>query len=142
MAFIIFIGILIYYKTDVDLPRMLVCLPVSLLITCIATFGLGTLLAALNIKYKDFRYIIPFMIQAFLFVTPVIYPVSIISQNWIKYILACNPIYSAIELFRYSIIDKPLEPTLLMISIVSAIIFFFAGLFYFRKTEFYFADLA
>ena len=142
MAFIIFIAMLFYYHVSLNLLSFILLLILSMCITSFATFGLGALLAALNIKYRDFRYIIPFMIQALLFITPVIYPVSILNQEWLKYILAINPMYAAIELFRHSIIPKPLDINLLMISASSSILFFIIGLFYFRKTEAYFADLA
>ncbi|HTA82772.1 MAG TPA: ABC transporter permease [Bacteroidia bacterium] len=137
MAFIIFIPFLIYYHIHVSLlfPVMLI---VGLLITAVSTFGVGSLLAALNIKYRDFRYVIPFMVQAMLFLTPVI---KTPPDRW-KYILAVNPMYSAIELFRSGFNDKPLEYNLLAISITSAILFFVIGLYYFRRTESYFADLA
>jgi lipopolysaccharide transport system permease protein len=144
MAFIVFIGMLFYYHDQFSLNLLLFIpvLLVSVFITSITTFGMGSLLAALNIKYRDFRYIIPFMIQALLFVTPVIYPVSIISKPVLKYLVACNPMYGAVELFRYSIVQRPLDTTLLVISFSSALLFFIAGLYYFRKTEAYFADLA
>jgi lipopolysaccharide transport system permease protein len=144
MAFIVFIGMLFYYHDQFSLNLFLFIpvLLVSVFITSITTFGMGSLLAALNIKYRDFRYIIPFMIQALLFVTPVIYPVSIISKPVLKYLVACNPMYGAVELFRYSIVQGPLDTTLLTISFSSALLFFIAGLYYFRKTEAYFADLA
>lgn len=142
MAFIIYIGLLIFYQVHINFMLFIPLLFCSILITSIGTFGLGTLFAALNIKYRDFRYIIPFMIQALLFVTPVIYPVSILGKNWIKYFLALNPMYSAIEIFRYSIIQKPLEIPLIGISIASTIALFIIGLLIFRKTEAYFADLA
>ncbi len=142
MAFAIFIGMIIYYHTSINVLQFLFYIPVSIAITCISTFGLGTLLAALNIKYRDFRYIIPFLIQSLLFVTPVIYPVSIITNVFMKYIFALNPMYAAIELFRHSIIQKPLDHTLILISLTSSILFFLVGIFYFRKTESYFADLA
>ncbi len=137
MAFIIFIPFLFYYKIHVSLlfPLMLL---VGVVITAISTFGVGSLLAALNIKYRDIRYVIPFMIQAMLFLTPVI---KVPSDTW-KYILAINPMYSAIELFRFGFNDQPLQWNFLLISISSAVIFFVVGLFYFRKTEAFFADLA
>jgi lipopolysaccharide transport system permease protein len=144
MAFVVFIAMLFYYHNQFSL-NLLLFIPLLLLsvfITSIATFGMGSLLAALNIKYRDFRYIIPFMIQALLFVTPVIYPISLISNPVLKYILAFNPIYGAVELFRYSIVRSPLDPVLLTISFSSALFFFITGLYYFRKTEAYFADLA
>lgn len=142
VAFIIFIGMLFYYQTEVSVINFLVFVPLSLFITCIATFGIGSWLAALNIKYRDFRYVIPFMIQGLLFVTPVIYPLSLISNIKIKYLLAANPMYSAVEFFRHGIINQPFDAQLILISITSALFFFFGGLIYFRKTEAYFADLA
>lgn len=141
MALIIFIGLIIYYAVPINPLLFIALMFISLLITLIGTFGLGLMLAALNIKYRDFRYIIPFMVQALLFLTPVIYPVSIISQPWIKYILAVNPMYSAIEIFRYAIIDRPLDVNLIIISISSAVLLLLLGTRYFRKTESYFADL-
>jgi lipopolysaccharide transport system permease protein len=144
MAFLVFIGMLFYYRDQFSL-NLLLFIPVLLLsvvITSITTFGMGSLLAALNIKYRDFRYIIPFMIQALMFVTPVIYPVSLISKPVLKYLVACNPMYGAVELFRYSIIQGPVDMMLLAISFSSALLFFITGLYYFRKTEAYFADLA
>jgi lipopolysaccharide transport system permease protein len=142
MAFIIFIGILIYYKTDLVWLNALLFIPASILITVIATFGIGTLLAALNIKFRDFRYIIPFMVQVLLFLTPVIYPVSILSNVYVKYLLACNPMYAPVTLFRMCFTEAMPPVDLVFISIASAILFFILGLFYFRKTESYFADLA
>lgn len=138
---VVFFAMLFYYQIPINLLLFIPLLIVSMFIASIATFGLGTLLAALNIKYRDFRYIIPFMIQALLFLTPVIYPVSILG-NTFKYILALNPLYGAIELFRFSIVPTEPDVQLLVISFSSALFFFIAGLYYFRKTEFYFADLA
>jgi len=142
MSFMIFIGMLLYFKTSVDVPKFILFIPVGLLIASISTFGLGSLLAALNIKYRDFRYVIPFMVQALLFLTPVIYPVSIITHQWMKYLLALNPMYAAIELFRSGIVNNPIDLNLIAISLVSAVVFFIGGIYYFRKTESYFADLA
>ncbi|MGP8216196.1 MAG: ABC transporter permease [Bacteroidia bacterium] len=141
MAFVVFVAILIYYKIHISILWFPLMLIVSLLVTSISTFGIGSFLAALNVKYRDFRYVIPFMVQTLLFVTPVILPISIVAQRW-QYLLAVNPMYSAIELFRYGISGQPLQFNLLGISIGSALFFFVTGLYYFRKTEVYFADLA
>ena len=142
MALIVYIGLLIYFKTDVSVIKMIMCLPASVLITIITSFGLGSFLAALNVKYRDFRYIIPFLVQSLMFLTPVIYPVSIIKYQWAKYLIALNPMSGAIDLARNAIINKPLNIELFLISVVSALVLFFIGLFYFRKTEAYFADIA
>jgi lipopolysaccharide transport system permease protein len=146
MAFIVFIGMLVYYivrgEVHVNPLSLILLLPVSLFITSIATFGMGALLAALNIKYRDFRYVIPFMISALLFLTPVMYPISGTHFHWAKYILALNPLYSAIELLRSAFSNSVLHIYLVLISLGSSIVFFISGLYYFRKTEAYFADLA
>ncbi len=142
MSVLIFIGMLIYYQIPIHILNLLLFPLLGIIVTCISTFGLGTLLAALNIKYRDFRYVIPFMIQALMFITPVIYPVSILTNEYLKYIFALNPMYAAVVLFRSGFINVPLQLNLLLISLISGILFLFVGLFYFRKTEAYFADLA
>lgn len=142
MAFLIFIGLLIYYQFHINFINFLIYVPLGIIVTSVSTFGMGTLLAALNIKYRDFRYVIPFLVQALLFITPVIYPISILTNEWVKYIVAFNPMYSAITLFRHGIIDVPVDMNLILISLLSSILCFIIGLYYFRKTENYFADLA
>lgn len=142
MGFLVFIGIIVYYQVKISLIAFLLMTPTSIIITVFSTFGLGSLLAALNIKYRDFRYIIPFIIQAMLFLTPVIYPITILTEPWMKYLMAINPIYAPIEMFRFGLIHKPIEINLVIISIFSGITFFLGGLYYFRKTESYFADIA
>lgn len=140
MAFAVYIGLLIYYHHPVNL-NILIHLPLSIVITILTTFGLGCLLAALNVKYRDFRYVIPFLIQVLLFLTPVIYPVSIIKFEWAKKILSLNPMSGAIELLRSSVTSTELNLSLVGSGIIVSVLLFFSGLLYFRKTEYYFADL-
>ena len=76
------------------------------MLTLVTTLGLGSMLAALNIKYRDFRYIIPFFVQFLLFLTPVIYPVTIIKNQTVQFILQLNPLAGAIDLSNVSIADR------------------------------------
>jgi lipopolysaccharide transport system permease protein len=142
IAFLVFIVLIFVYHQRVDVLAAFVFWPAALLVALISTFGPGCLLAALNVKYRDFRYVIPFLVQALLFLTPVIYPISIVSSSWLKYLLALNPMYAAITLFRMPMMNSLNETTLLWISLLSGAFFFILGLTYFRKTELYFADLA
>ncbi|GAB1445793.1 ABC transporter permease [Flammeovirgaceae bacterium] len=142
IAFIVFIILILLYAQPVDVLRAFFLWPAALIVAVIATFGPGCLLAALNVKYRDFRYVIPFLVQALLFLTPVIYPISIVSNAWMKYILALNPMYAAISLFRMPMMKITPDFTLVWVSLLSGVIFFIIGLAYFRKTEMYFADLA
>jgi lipopolysaccharide transport system permease protein len=142
MALSIYAVLIIYYGVSLNLLEFLVALFISVVITTLSTFGMGTFLAALNIKYRDFKYVIPYTIQILLFVSPVIYPVSIVSNQWAKYVLAINPLSGAITLLRSAISDMPVDWMLVLISFIFSVVFFIAGIFYFKKSESYFADLA
>ena len=107
-----------------------------------ATLGPGALLAALNVKYRDFRYVIPFLIQVLFFLTPVIYPVSLLKYPVLQYFLALSPMYAAIELFRWPITGAELNVVFLSLSLGSSVILLALGLTYFKRTEDFFADFA
>ncbi|MGK7390874.1 MAG: ABC transporter permease [Candidatus Cyclobacteriaceae bacterium M2_1C_046] len=146
IAFLLFIFLLLYYNINSELEfflfKTIIYVPLSLIITVFSTFGPGCLLAALNVKYRDFRYIIPFLIQMLLFLTPVIYPVSIMENQISQVLLSLNPLSGAIELFRHAFTNTPLNLQLVLISSTSSIIFFIVGILYFKKTESFFADIA
>jgi len=142
IAFIVLIGLILLFQQPVNVPKAVIYWPAGLVIAIMATFGPGCLLAALNVKYRDFRYVIPFLVQALLFLTPVIYPISIVSNSWLKYLLAINPMYAAITIFRMPMMKTVPDASMIWISLFSGAIFFLVGLTYFRKTEMYFADLA
>jgi lipopolysaccharide transport system permease protein len=116
--------------------------PLAMFLACVATFGMGCLLAALNVKFRDFRYLIPFLIQFLLFVTPVIYPSNIVKNVYVNTFVALNPMTAPLDVFRASFVGGQLNITQDLISISVSIIFLVVGLYYFRKTEAYFADLA
>ncbi|MCC7232736.1 MAG: ABC transporter permease [Bacteroidia bacterium] len=142
IGFLLFIVLLIYYRVPVDPGRLLYAFPASLIIILITTLGVGTLLASLNVKYRDFRYVIPFMVQILLFLTPVIYPVTVVPEGLIRDLFQLNPLAGAISLLR-SCFGYDYEVGFhLMGGTALSIILLVAGLVYFRKTEYYFADLA
>ena len=141
-AFVILIVMLISFGQPVNFLYAILFWPLGILLACIGTFGLGSWLAALNIKYRDFRYVIPFLVQALLFLTPVIYPITVVQSSWMQTLLALNPMYSAVEIFRAPLVGGLPNPGLALISIGSSIVLFFIGLLYFKNTEMYFADLA
>ena len=141
MAFAVFIVYCMFKSVSIQMSAALF-FPLATLLTCIATFGAGTLLAALNIKYRDFRYIIPFLIQFLLFVTPVIYPPNITSNAYFQYVIYLNPMTAPLDLFRAGLTGNPLNLTADLLSVCTSLLLLVAGLFYFRRTEAYFADLA
>ena len=141
MALIIFAGIAIWYKQPVSLDAILY-FPAGILLTLLAAFGLGTFFAALNIKFRDFRYVVPFMLQVLFFSSQIIYPLQSINPDYLKYILAINPLNGAIELFRAPLTGFAPDMNVILISTATSLLLATIGLFYFRKTENYFADIA
>ncbi len=141
MAFILFIPLLIFYRQPVSLTALW-CWPLALGICLVATLGPGSLLASLNVKYRDFRYVIPFTVQVLFFLTPVIYPVSMLQYPLLKYVLAASPMYAAVELFRFPLTTVMADWQPMLISIASGIFFLIVGLVYFKRTEDFFADFA
>ena len=140
IAFVIFLVLCLYFKQTVDISAILY-LPAGIIVTVLAAAGLGTFLAALNVKYRDFRYAQPFLLQVLFFSSQTIYPLQSIKPE-LKYLLAINPMNAAIELFRVPLSNTVPDMTIVAIGITSTFILLLIGLFYFRKTEAYFADLA
>lgn len=140
MAFMIFIGVLLYYRVKVDLLLFAPCLIGALLIASCTTLGLGSFLSALNIKFRDFKYIIPYTVQVLLFLTPVIYPANIVNNPFLSLLMSFNPLTGAISLMRYALGGGPLDWYLFTVSCFSAIVYLLFGLFYFKKSESQFAD--
>lgn len=141
MAFVLFIPLLIYYQQPVSWS-VLWCWPLSVMISAIATIGPGCLLASLNVKYRDFRYVIPFLIQILFFLTPVIYPVSMLTNPFLQYVIVLSPMYAAVELFRLPLTGAETNLSFLFISLSMSFMFLFTGILYFKKTEDFFADFA
>ncbi len=141
MAFTVFVLFCLFRHVAFSWTA-LVYFPLGALLACVATFGSGALLAALNVKYRDFRYIIPFLIQFVLFITPVIYPPDITNNVYLKGLMALNPMSAPLDIFRAGLYGCHLHPGMDVISLASSFVLFAAGLIYFKKTEAYFADLA
>jgi len=141
MALILIVPMLIYFGQPLDLSAIYLW-PLAIIVAVLATLGLGCWLAALNIKYRDFRYAIPFVIQIMFFVSSVIYPLSMMESPILRYLLSASPIYAAIELFRIPLTGVWPDSTYMLISLGSGLFFLFGGLIYFRKTEDLFADIA
>lgn len=140
MAFLLYAGLLLYFRQPVSWSALW-CWPLSLTVTFVATLGLGTLFGALNVKYRDFRYVIPFAVQILLFLTPVIYPVGLLTHPFLKFIVAASPVYSAIELMRYPLTHLMADGNLMAVSLISAVVCLLIGLIYFKRTEDFFADI-
>jgi lipopolysaccharide transport system permease protein len=128
-------------------PRIvgIAIIPLLLLITTLYAAGVGLLLSSLNVKYRDVRYALPFLINIGLYVTPVIYPVAMLDNYPVikTLLLWLNPMANVINGARMGLLGtSAIEWGALLISLFVSILYFFLGLSYFRRTEYYFADIA
>jgi len=135
----VFAGLMIYYHFLPTLSGILLIIP-CLIITFLSFSGLGLIFSSINVKYRDVRYALPFFIQILIFLTPVIYPTSILGRyQWLWYL---NPMAGVIETIRTGLLGAGvINWTLFFISALLSILLFFIGILYFKRSERFFADV-
>ncbi len=138
VSFGILIVLMIFYGI-VPTLNVLMVVPLVMAVV-IAALGVGMLISALNVAYRDFRYVLPFLIQIWMFLTPVIYPVGILNGPW-KWVAHVNPMAGIVGGYRSAILGTPFRWTELGVSTLAAAVLFACGLVYFRRMERWFADI-
>ena len=138
IAFIILLAMMFFYRIQVT-PAIF-AVPLFVLLALITAVGAGLWLSALNVEYRDVRYTIPFLTQAWMFLTPIAYPSSLIPGVW-RTLYGLNPLAGVVEGFRWALLgmSQPAWP-MLAVSTLIALIMLFSGALYFRKMESSFAD--
>ncbi len=121
-------------------PLTAVLTPVFLLIATCAVLGIGFWLSALNVKYRDVRYVVPFLSQLWLFATPIAYPSSLLHEPW-RTVYGLNPMVGAVDGYRWSLLGAPSPGWSVAVSTVTAAVLLVSGLYYFRRMERSFADI-
>jgi len=119
----------------------IVFVPGLVVLALMATLGLGYLLASLTVSYRDFRYVIPFLVQGMMLASAVMFPLSNVPQDK-QWLLALNPMVGIVDGFRSAMLGRPWNFQVLGISSGVTVLMFIVGLYYFRKTERKFADIA
>jgi homopolymeric O-antigen transport system permease protein len=139
IAFVLLLAMMVYYGIVPGLA--ILALPGLLLLAILTALAVGLWLSALNVKYRDVRYTINFLIQFWLFATPVAYPSSIVPERW-RPLYGLNPMAGVVEGFRWALLGKAEPPgALLAVSVVVVIVLLVGGLYYFRRMEQEFADV-
>ncbi|MEM1552641.1 MAG: ABC transporter permease [Candidatus Bathyarchaeia archaeon] len=139
LAFIVLLGMMVYYSIIPSWNVLL--LPGFLLLALITALGVGLWLSALNAIYRDVRYAVPFLIQLWMFASPVAYPSTLVPQKW-QSLYGLNPMTGVIEGFRWVLTGQGQPPTaMLFVSVAVVILVLIGGLFYFRRMEGVMADL-
>ena len=138
VAFLLLIVLVFYY--GVTLTSHLLLLPLFILMMTLLALGVGLLSAALTVKYRDLRHALPFIIQLWMFASPVIYPASIVPEKW-KWLLTINPVAGIIEGFRASLAGGAYNWKHLSISAVITLLLLVCSIYVFRRFEDTFADV-
>ncbi len=139
LAFVVLLGMMLYYGL---VPTLNVLwLPLFVLLAFVTSLGVGLWLSALNVEYRDVRYVVPFITQFWLFATPIAYPSSLLSEPW-RTIYGLNPMVGVVEGFRWALLRTNTAPgPIIAVSSVTAFVILVTGAFYFRRMEKTFADI-
>ncbi|HEV3164069.1 MAG TPA: ABC transporter permease, partial [Isosphaeraceae bacterium] len=138
ISFVVLLALLAFYQVPPAWPWLLV--PLFLAAVVLAACGMGMLLSALTVSYRDFRYVVPFLSQIWMFLTPVMYPGSIVPARWQR-LYYLNPMAGLIDGFRAVLLGQPPEWSHVLPSLIIAILILLAGAAYFHKVEGDFADV-
>jgi lipopolysaccharide transport system permease protein len=139
IAFIVLILMMLWYRIVPTAGLFL--LPLFMLIAMISALGVGLWLTALNVKYRDVKFIVPFLTQFWLYASPVAYSITIVPPKW-QWIYSINPMVGVVEGFRWALLGKaPPNIEMLLLSFACVFVLLVSGLFYFKKMEQTFADI-
>ncbi len=139
ISFCIFLGLMALYR--IAPPTTVVFLLPLVFLLILASLGIAFLLSALTVSYRDFKFVIPFLVQIWQFLSPVVYPSTIIPDRY-RWLLALNPLTGIVDGFRSVLLGTPFPGLTVGVSSLTTIVLFTFGMMYFRKTERRFADVA
>jgi lipopolysaccharide transport system permease protein len=139
LAFLILVAMIFYYGS---VPTINVLwLPAFVLLAMLTSMGVALWLSAFNVQFRDVRYVIPFLIQFWLFATPIAYPSSLLSEPW-RAVYGINPMVGVVEGFRWALLGTDTSPgPMLAVSVLTTVIIFLTGAVYFSRKEKMFADI-
>lgn len=139
LAFVVLLGMLAFYGITPSVN--LLTLPLFLLLALVTALAIGIWLSALNVKYRDVGYVVPFVVQVWLFITPVAYPSSMVPEEW-RGVYGLNPMAGVIDGFRWALFgDGALPVATVLASVLVVLVLLVGGVLYFRRTESQFADV-
>ena len=139
LAFVVLLGMMLFY--GIAPTGAVVWLPLLFLLALVTSLGAGLWLTAMNVQFRDVRYAIPFLVQAWMFATPIAYPSSLLDEPW-RTLYGINPMAGVVEGFRWALLGTETAPGLIIVvSALVAIGLLVSGAFYFRRMEKTFADV-
>jgi lipopolysaccharide transport system permease protein len=139
LAFLVLLLMMLYFRIY---PTVyIVWLPLFILLALVTALGTGFWFSAMNAQFRDIRYIVPFLVQAWLFITPIVYPSSLLTEPW-RTLYGLNPMAGVVEGFRWALLGTDTAPgPITIVSSIMAVVILISGMFYFRRMEKIFADV-
>ena len=139
LAFLVLLGMMLYYRIFPTIN--IIWLPFLLFLAFVTALGVGMWLSALNVEFRDVRYILPFLTQFWMFATPIVYPSSLLSEPW-RTVYGLNPMVGVVEGFRWALLGTQTAPgPIVVVSSLASLVILIGGAFYFRRMEKTFADV-
>ena len=139
LAFFVLLGMMVFY--GIFPTRNVIWLPMLLLLAFVTSLGVGLWFSAMNVQFRDVRYAVPFLVNFWMFATPIAYPSSLLDEPW-RTLYGINPMVGVVEGFRWALLGTDTQPgPIVIVSALVAVLIFISGLVYFRKMELTFADV-
>jgi len=139
LAFVVLLGMMLFY--GMVPTAAIVWLPLLLLLALVTSLGVGLWLTAMNVQFRDVRYAVPFLVQAWMFASPIAYPSSLLDEPW-RTLYGINPMAGVVEGFRWALLGTGTAPgPIILVSALVAVGLLISGAFYFRRMEDTFADI-
>ena len=139
ISFVVLLGVMAFYRVWPGL--MILWLPLFILLSLLTSLAVGLWLSALNVQYRDIQHMVPFLIQVWMYASPIVYPIETIPAGFWRGIYSLNPMVGVIQGFRWALLGGTHPDITLIISIIVVLILLISGLYYFRRMEKTFADI-
>jgi len=139
ISFLVLLGLMFYYGIVPNWAILL--LPFFVLFAVLAALGIGLWLSALNVQYRDVQHMIPFLVQVWMFASPVAYSAELIPKGFWRIVYGLNPLAGVIQGFRWALLNGKPPDELMIVSIIMVVMLLVSGLFYFKRVEKTFADV-
>ncbi len=139
ISFLVLLGLMFYYAIPPSWTILL--LPFLVLFAVLTALGVGLWLSALNVQYRDVQHMIPFLVQFWMFASPVVYSSGLIPKGLWRVVYGLNPMAGVIQGFRWALLNGKAPDELMIVSIIMVVMLLISGLFYFKRMEKMFADI-
>ena len=133
-------GMMVFYHSSIHITWAILLLPVFAALALLASIAVGLWLSAINVRYRDVKHVVPFIIRIWMYASPVAYSAGYVKGLW-RIVYGLNPMAGVIQGFRWALLGDARPDALMLVSVVMVFVILFTGILYFRKAEDYFADI-